>query len=332
MQGSFRSNIQGSFTGKGTLVLYGGGDRCAVHSDFSQFEGKLKLQGANSLWRETVKDMPLTDVVIDGKYTLQNINAKYAGNANVKKTLGSLASTYADAKLGAGVWTVGANGHDAVFNGVLASASTVTKVGAGTWTLNGNKNTSSLAVNEGRVILFSGTSGSVSVAKGAVLGFGDGESKVSAPKLGNDLVVNGGKVCFHVDVYRNDQFTSVKNVVLDNAILSVNTINGKVLAEGDEITLFKDFVSISGTYTIESDGYLFDDSQFFTSGKLRVKGISTGIDGVTVDGSSAAQQKGTIEQQYDLQGRAYGKNAKVQGVRIVKQQVDGKTVVRKYGR
>lgn len=172
----------------------------------------------------------------------------------------------------------------------------------------------------------------MSVAKGAVLGFGDGESKVSAPKLGNDLVVNGGKVCFHVDVYRNDQFTSVKNVVLDNAILSVNTINGKVLAEGDEITLFKDFVSISGTYTIESDGYLFDDSQFFTSGKLRVKGISTGIDGVTVDGSSAAQQKGTIEQQYDLQGRAYGKNAKVQGVRIVKQQVDGKTVVRKYGR
>lgn len=332
VQGSFRSNIQGSFTGKGTLVLYGGGDRCAVHSDFSQFEGKLKLQGANSLWRETVKDMPLTDVVIDGKYTLQSINAKYAGNASVKKTLGSLASTYADAKLGAGVWTVGANGHDAVFNGVLASASTVTKVGAGTWTLNGNKNTSSLAVNEGRVILFSGTSGSVSVAKGAVLGFGDGESKVSAPKLGNDLVVNGGKVCFHVDVYRNDQFTSVKNVVLDNAILSVNTINGKVLAEGDEITLFKDFVSISGTYTIESDGYLFDDSQFFTSGKLRVKGISTGIDGVTVDGSSAAQQKGTIEQQYDLQGRAYGKNAKVQGVRIVKQQVDGKTVVRKYGR
>ncbi len=320
--GSFRSNIQGTFTGKGTLILYGGGDRCAVHSDFSQFEGTLKLQAANSLWRETVKDMPLTDVVIDAKIQLAHINNKYAWNANVKKTLGSLASPYADAKLGAGIWTIGANNHDAIFNGQLLSASTVTKVGTGTWTLNSAKNTSSIAVNGGKVILFSGTSGSVSVAKDAVLAFGDGETKCSAPKIGNDLVVNGGKVAFHVDVYRNDQITSVKNVILDHAVLSVNTINGKTMAEGDEITLFKDFESITGTYTIESDGYEFDTTAFLTSGKVRVKSVSTGIAGISVDGAS-------IEKQYDLQGRAYDKDVKLHGVSIIQGSKNGKTIVRK---
>lgn len=320
--GSFRSNFQGTFTGKGTLVLYGGGDRNAVHSDFSQFEGTLKLQGGNSLWRETVKNMPLTDVVIDAKITLQHINSKFGSSANVKKTLGSLASTYADAKLGAGIWTVGANNHDAAFNGQLASASTVTKVGTGTWALNGAKNTSSIAVDEGRLILFSGTEGSVSVARDAVLAFGDGETKCSAPKLGTDLVVNGGKVCFNVDVYRNDQFTSVKNVVLDDAVISINTINGKTLAEGDEITLFKDFESITGTCTIQSDGYLFDTTNFLTTGKVRVKGVSTGINGISVDVAD-------IEKQYDLQGRAYGKDAKIHGVSIMQQRKNGKTIVKK---
>ena len=320
--GSFRSNILGTFTGKGTLVLYSGGDRCAVHSDFSQFEGTLKLQAGNSLWRETVKDMPLTDVVIDAKITLANINNRYAWNNNVEKTLGSLASPYADAKLGAGIWTVGANNHDAVFNGQLVSASTVTKIGTGTWTLNSGKNTSSIAVNGGKVVLFSGTSGSVSVAKGAMLAFGDGATKCSAPKIGADLVVNGGCLDFHVDNYRNDQFTSVKNVVLDNAILQVNTINGKTLAEGDEIVLFKDFESISGTYTIQSEGYQFDDTDFLTTGKLRVKGTATGIADIRMEG-------GDVEAQYDLQGRAYDKNSQLHGVTIVKQQNGNQTVMRK---
>lgn len=320
--GSFRSNIQGTFTGKGTLVLCSGGDRCAVHSDFSQFEGTLKLQSGNSLWRETVKDMPLTDVVIDGKITVQHITNKFASNANVKKTLGSLGSTYADAKLGAGIWTIGANNHDAVFNGQLVSASTVTKIGTGTWTLNSGKNTSSIAVNEGKVILFSGTSGSVSVGKSATLAFGDGATKCSAPKIGADLVVNGGCLDFHVDNYRNDQLTSVKNVVLDNAILQVNTINGKMLAEGDEIVLFKNFESISGTYTIQSEGYQFDDTDFPTTGKLRVKGTSTGI-------ADIRMESGDVEAQYDLQGRAYDKNSQLHGVTIVKQQNGNQTVTRK---
>ena len=320
--GTFRSNILGTFTGKGSVTLYGGGDRCAVHSDFSKFEGTLKLQGANSMWRETVVDMPLTDVVIDGKLTLYRINNRYAAQANKGGTLGSLASTYADAQLGAGIWTIGANNHDAVFNGQLVSGSTVTKVGTGTWTLNSGKNTSNIAVNAGRVILFSGTSGSVSVAKDAVLAFGDGATRCSAPKVGTDLVVNGGKVAFNVDVYRNDQFTSVKNVVLDNAIISVNTINGKTLAEGDEITLFKKFDSITGTFTIQSDGYVFDASDFLTTGKLRVTGVSTGISGIRMEG-------GSVEAQYDLQGRAYDKDSQLRGVTIVKQQNGNHTLVRK---
>ena len=320
--GTFRSNILGTFTGKGTVTIYGGGDRCAIHSDFSKFEGILKLQGANSMWRETVTDMPLTDVVIDGKLSLYRINNRYAAQSNKGGTLGSLASTYSDAQLGAGIWTIGANNHDAVFNGKLVSGSTVTKVGSGTWTLNSGKNTSSIAVNAGRVILFSGTSGSVSVAKDAVLAFGDGTTRCSAPKVGTDLVVNGGKVAFNVDVYRNDQFTSVKNVVLDNAVISVNTINGKTLTVGDEITLFKNFESITGTFTVQSNDYEFDTSDFLTSGKIRVKAISTGIDGIRMDGNS-------IETQYDLQGRAYDKDTQLRGVTIVKQQNGKQKKVRK---
>ncbi len=322
VQGSFRSNFLGTFTGKGTLVLYGGGDRNAVHSDFSQFEGTLKLQGGNSLWRETVKDMPLTDVVIDAKITLQHITNKYAGNASIKKTIGSLASSYTDAKLGAGIWTIGANNHDAVFNGQLASASAITKIGTGTWTLNGAKNTSSIDINEGRVILFSGTSGSVTVAKGAELAFGDAETKCSAPKLGADLVVNGGKVNFNVDVYRNDQFTSVKNVVLDNAVITINTINGRTLTEGEELTLFKEFDSITGTFTVKSDAYEFDTTDFLTSGKIVVKAVSTGINGVQTDEDNTVNQ-------YDLQGRAYGKDAQLRGVHIIQQRTNDKTVTKK---
>jgi len=110
-------------------------------------------------------------------------------------------------------------------------------------------------------------------------------------------------------------------VVLDNAILQVNTINGKTLAEGDEIVLFKDFESISGTYTIQSEDYQFDDTDFLTTGKLRVKGTATGIADIRMEG-------GDVEAQYDLQGRAYD-NSQLHGVTIVKQQNGNQTVMRK---
>lgn len=56
--------------------------------------------------------------------------------------------------------------------------------------------------------------------------------------------------------------------------------------------------------------------------KVRVKAVSTGIKGVSTDDAS-------IEKQYDLQGRAYDKDAKIQGVSIMQQRKNGKAIVKK---
>lgn len=60
---------------------------------------------------------------------------------------------------------------------------------------------------------------------------------------------------------------------------------GTTLNVGDEVQMFKTtgVAGISGTYTIDGNGYEWDDSELLTEGKLKVKAISTGIEQITVD-------------------------------------------------
>ena len=80
-------------------------------------------------------------------------------------------------------------------------------------------------------------------------------------------------------------FMTCKSVTLNDAILRPMVEEGTTLNVGDEVQMFKTtgVAGISGTYTIDGNGYEWDDSELLTEGKLKVKAISTGIEQITVD-------------------------------------------------
>lgn len=64
-----------------------------------------------------------------------------------------------------------------------------------------------------------------------------------------------------------------KSVTLNDAILRPMVEEGTTLNVGDEVLMFKTtgVAGISGTYTIDGNGYEWDDSELLTEGKLKVK-------------------------------------------------------------
>lgn len=249
--GSYRSQIKGTMYGDGEMTIVSGGVRCDVATDFSAFSGKLIASG--SQWRMVdVSDLKKATLYIAEKTQVGHyVNASGTSKEDVETYIGKLESDATTADLSKGYYNVGYNDADAVFAGKI-SAKIFRKYGKGTQTLSSTESKADIYVEEGTLYSSNAkTSGKLTV--------------------GNNAVFAGMMTC--------------KSVSLNGAVLRPMIEEGAVLAIGDEVQLFDvtGTAGITGSYTIDGNGYEWDDSTLLTDGKLKVKAISTEIASITVD-------------------------------------------------
>ncbi len=251
LKGSFRSYIKGQFSGDGDLTISSGGDRCDIMSDFSQFTGKIIA--TNSKWRlVNVSDMKQLTLFVDAKTQVgQYVQGSATAQQKAETYIGKLEATDETADLSKGYYNVGYNNEDALFAGKI-TASIFRKYGMGVQTLSSTSSTADIYVEEGTL-------------------YSQNAKTTGKLIVDNKAVFTGMMTC--------------KSVELNGAVLRPMIEEGAVLAIGDEVQLFSTtgVAAISGTYSVDGNGYEWDDSTLLTDGKLKVKAISTGISSVTVD-------------------------------------------------
>lgn len=249
--GSYRSQIKGSMSGDGEMTIVSGGVRCDVMTDFSAFTGKLIASGTQ--WRMVdVSDMKQATLYIAEKSQVGHyVSGSGTSKEDVETYIGKLEADAATADLSKGYYNVGYNNEDALFAGKI-TAKKFRKYGKGTQTLTSTSNKTDIWVEEGTLYSKNAkTTGILTVDSKAVF----------------------------------TGFMTCKSVTLNDAILRPKVEEGTTLNVGDEVQMFKTtgVAGISGTYTIDGNGYEWDDSELLTEGKLKVKAISTGIEQITVD-------------------------------------------------
>lgn len=312
-----RGNVQGSYTGKGTLCIPAGGVRFYVNGDFGNFEGTLNFQGSTAL-RENVTDMRKLTLTLDNASSVYHINSSFAA-ATAALQVGALAdpagvASYAvQPKFGGSMesWEVGYNNRDATYSGML-TAKDVTKVGTGVWTVKGVGSTSSIVVTGGRLIMRNtsgvmttgtvivqdsgyvagmGSTNSIIVKQGGTLSAGIARDNVGILPLkmaSNLIVYSGGTLLVKVGTTLNDKFqvSGTMSRFMSGSKIRVEALNGRTFAAGDEITVFNTASRkpiIPADLTVESnDGSRWSTERLTSEGKL-VCVSATGIKSPAID-------------------------------------------------
>lgn len=315
---SYRSRVNGSFTGKGTLTIKSSGVRSDIGADFSGFEGTLNAEGENFRLMSNVTNMQKTSLVLaDGAYVGHHKNGASDAIAVTTK-VGNVSSTATTPTLGNSkdTYEVGFNNEDATYKGLLKAA-TIRKYGTGSWTLVTNGSTSAVEVCGGALVLNNNpissnpaafTSGSVTVKNGGTLrGNGcamavtvqkggtvtAGTSPTSCGTLksqGNLLLQSGStlmvKVGFNASgKTANDKFKINGSTIHTNDTILVSVDESRTLAQGDELTIFTGNGKQSGTYQLKTvspgQDITWDDSRLLSEGILVVKSAVSAIRQVT---------------------------------------------------
>lgn len=312
-----RGIVNGSYTGKGSLCIPGGGVRFYVGGDFSNFEGTLRFEGSTSL-NQNVTDMQrLTLNLADGA-SLYHINSSFVGTAAPLR-VGVLANPVGVTryttlpKFGGSTeaWEVGYNNADATYSGLL-SAKTVTKLGTGAWTLDGVGSTSSITVTGGQLLMRNltgvfttgtltvrdsgyvagyGTTNSIIVMSGGMLGAGairNGVSPFAMKTASNLIIYSGGTLLVKANKTISDKFQVGGTMCrfMTGAKIRVEAIDGKEFAVGEELIVFNTASTkpvIPTDLVVESnDGSQWSTEKLASDGKLICVG-TTGIGHVTID-------------------------------------------------
>lgn len=304
INGSFRSFIKGSFMGKGTLTINSGGARSDIMSDFSQFGGTVYVGGD---WRLTkAADLSKASVIINKAASVSHFVTGSGTTAPSFLTkFGSLATTDTAAVISNGIYETGYNNLDASFYGKIQSQ--MTKYGTGTWTLRGTGGTGVIYIKGGTVDLENGatntvTSGSISIYAGGTLrGTGKcatvivakggtltpGKNDISCGTLhvnGNVSLQSGSTLLMKINTYLNDKLEVSGRLYHSNDTIRIVVVSGKTISIGDEFTLFSVGSAHSGTFVFDGGDIVWDTTTLLTDGKVKVKAISSGIGGTTVDG------------------------------------------------
>lgn len=300
IRGSYRSNIQGSISGSGTLTIRSGGVRCYVESDFSQFTGLLKASGSQFLVRGNAGDM--TALTLEPQVGMDIEPQQSLGELKV----GAIQATATDCTVSGNVVSTGYNNADASFSGKL-KATTVNKYGTGTWTINSTGNTSALNVYGGTVLLRNFTSAtifskpvnvmeggtlagrattqSVVLYKGATLKPGLSDTGTSTFTTKGDIVSNGGAtLVVKVSDANNDKFAIGGKLTLRSDTIAIRPIGSHTFSAGDELKIVTGTIDAASTWTVSSDGYEWDDSRLISDGVLVCKGAATAIKAVDANG------------------------------------------------
>ena len=260
---SGRCVINGTISGAGTLYFNTPYVRADLVASGANFTGRLIVSNSSAgNFRITTNPVgfPLANVHLSNAVDMSAYAATGASASSSTTTVkvGSL-SGVVGSTVGAGIWQVGSDNRDAVFNGVINSGATVTKSGTGTWTLTGaNLLTTLFTINGGTVIAAnttgsatgSGTvyvnntgvlAGTGTVSGGVVINSGGtiapGNNSIATLKLGNNLVLqNGSQTAIDISGTSNDKITITGSVVLKGTLELTN--KGAAYQAGNSYTLF----------------------------------------------------------------------------------------------
>lgn len=320
VQASYRSYINGSFSGKGTLTIIADGVRSDIGANFANFEGTLNVQGSNFRLMSGVTDMSKTNVVMAESSYMGHHKGGSADAIAATTKIGSLSSTK-DCTLGnsSDIFEVGCLGTDASFKGTL-KAKTIRKVGTGKWTLSGTTTGSSaIEVSEGTLVLnndpyssspASITTAGITVKNGGTLS-GNGAASVVTVQKGGTLAANyvntvstlkllsnvrlqeGSTMLVNLKNsssgrLNNSKFKISGTLTHNNDTILIDINEACTLEEGTELNIVTGTGTQSGSYIIKtvSPGkeITWDDSQFLSDGILKVASIeTTGIQNAIAD-------------------------------------------------
>ncbi len=341
--GGSRCRVQGKLTGEGTLKISFPYVRGDVSTDMSAFKGtyevtsgQLRLVAATDLSQATLK--PGAGVYV-AHYKEQN-----GTEQNMTTKIGSLVSDATDCTLSTGTWNVGYLGGNDTFAGVFNANATLNKYGDGILILTGesqgkvnvyagilslcnSSSNSNVTVNNGGMLVGTGSAASVTVNKNGVIGAGKTPDILSVGKLsltGDLNVKSGGIICSRVrksSFLRCDALKVDGKVTLASPVFRIELMSGS-FAEGDVLKVFTvdGELTLTGTPvfepTVPGSGLLWDASSLSTDGCIRIVADPTGIDEISADGRKD-------DEIFDLSGRKLH-DADKRGVYIV----NGKKVIR----
>jgi rhamnogalacturonan endolyase len=330
-----RANIFSPILGEGTFKYAGRNVREAFRSkDASQFFGTVDIvSGAMRIG--TTVNFSNADLVIEDGCAV----GQFYGNRvkDFKSKFGSLSSLTTNNSLNGGSYYIGYNNKSTIFCGRINSGATIYKVGTGTLQLN-NTSTGNVTVNAGTIYAhrqngttISGTATvnaggtlrglnttleKVIVNQGGVLAVGD-SATISTLHVTQLILSDSAVLELKIADGQNDVITLDSALTLQNVVIRVKASGVKA---GDQFTVFNG--NLSGTYSIESDGVEWDTSELLSSGILKVRSVTDGISGISVDEPDSVRY-------YDALGRQVDAGDVHDGIFIERSVKNGKVTTRK---
>lgn len=306
---SGRCNIDGSISGGGTLTYNTTYTRADLLANCTNFTGTFIATGRDFRITANAYGLPAANVQLSdnvGMGYYSSIGASSSSSSGVVK-LGSL-SGVATSKVYGGIWQIGYNNQDAVFNGLINSGATVTKVGTGNWTLtngagtatsaftvNGGKltatNTSGSATGTGAVTVNAATLAGTGIITGAVTANSDaviepGNNSIGTLTVGALTMQTGSKMAIEVSGASSDKVVVTGALALKGTLEMTNI--GTPYAAGNSYTIFS-AASVTGSFDAISpaspgSGLAWNTSRI-SEGIISVD-LTSGIDDVLGSGIS----------------------------------------------
>lgn len=304
-----RCNVNGSFSGEGTVnlnVKYVRGD---MRADWSGFTGTLNISGDDFRLNQNT-DMSKATVTLGTLNSMTHVKAGSGTAGSYTSKFGSLATTSTTVGLYNGTYKVGYNNASTTFAGKISAQ--LHKYGTGTLTLTGTDNSgATLYIYEGTVSLNNTVSAGVAAGDVVVQNGGTLRGKGSCTNI---TVNNGGTLATYTSDLLTGTLTTTGNLTVNSGgtiTVKISTradkyaIGGKAAfngegntlriivknknrtwKEGEEFNVISATNGISGTLTLTGDepgeGFEWDDSDLCTTGILRVK-LATGIKAVNAN-------------------------------------------------
>ena len=333
VNGGQRCNVQGKWTGEGTVKISFPYVRGDFSTNLSDFEGVLNPTGGQFRLVSGMNMQKGTFTPGSGVYAV-GVKAGSGTENSYSHKVGALSGTATDAQLGTSVWNVGYLGTSTTFAGIIGANATLNKYGEGALTLTGSS-TGKINVYEGSVSLENttatttalitvanggmatgtGTTSDITVNAGGTVGAGKpaGTTTGTLTLTGKLLVQDGG--CIRVRCVGRNQAVDVLNVngsvSLNNPVFLMERRSGSWQTDTDyRVFTGTGTITLNGTPTFEPanplEGYVWDYSALATDGILRVVADPTGIEEVK---SEELKVKSEGEW-YDLSGRRVEKPTK----------------------
>ena len=315
--------------------------RTQLGMDFSAFEGTINATGrsddSGARWTlNTANGMPKGTLNIANGLRVQNTGKTFAIGCvkGDQGMLGGFASFANDGKTGANTWKLG-NDANWSWKGIITDNSSFVKTGTGKVSFTGAHDyTGTTSIEAGELHISGNTvklgTGALTVKKGATLSGVTGTGALanasytfsagSTLQVGGTATATTGKLNFGgknvtiakgaylvLGISSSSNYTTLNNIakLSMSGTIRLNLASGFDPKVGDEITLFVDVASFTGTPVLEDKvidadkGLFWDDSELATKGILRVTNqIPMGIR--EIGNGQWTMDNGII---YDLSGR-----------------------------